>query len=773
MALNAELSGWLFDVYPDPGKGAVVWLIGKDSVRYRLTQDLPVTFYVGGETQELNRLWSQLKRSSLNFELTKRRHLFHGDLEVVAIRVAQGARQRSVFRSLHRAFPELEYFDADLALAVHYFSATHTFPLALCTLSVDERGQISAISTQDDRWSLKPKFPELRLLQLEPTGNPNKALPPAIRATLGNQTETFSTKDPRGLLQNISRLIELGDPDIIRTRFGDKWLFPYLFSIAKSSGLPFNPNRDKSQTPIQVKPSQFESYGRLVHRDQQTLLLGRAHIDPQNSMAFKDWGSLGIFETARLSNLPLQNAARRSAGGAFVGMQIAASLENGILIPIRKQQRERFKKATQLIAADNGGLIFKPIVGLHPEVAEIDFFSMYPNIMTGWNISAETVGEQGGQTRWAPGIDAPINQDRTGIVAMILKPVMEKRKAAKEILEGRADKQGYDLTYLQIAYEFLKGLGWVSYGYQGFSGNRIGSIEAHEAINAVSRDAIAQAKEAAEELGFEVLHVYVDSLFVRVEGKEAKLELLLEDIKRRTGLRADLEGIMRWVVFLPSKQNRNVPVPNCFYGVFHSGELKCRGIMARRGDTPHYITDVQLDAIRILAREVEFGKLPGLIPKVVFFFRSCHQDLVQGRVPLEHLLVSQTLSRDLQDFKVLSPAGRAARQLAADGKAIGAGQNVDFLRVKQAPFALSWHAVDETSEVDIDTDWYCEQLLRAADEVLQPLGVGKETLEAWLAGDGSYWAPEDFVHSSPMELPLLEEIRQKRRSSGRWLHISK
>src|SRR3989337_2719778 len=82
---------------------------------------------------------------------------------------------------------------------------------------------------------------------------------------------------------------------------------------------------------------------------------------------------------------------------------------------------------------------------------------------------------------------------------------------------------------------------------------------------------------------------------------------------------------------------------------------------------------------------------------------------------------------DLQDFKVLSPAGRAARQLAADGKAIGAGQNVDFLRVKQAPFALSWHAVDETSEVDIDTDWYCEQLLRAADEVLQPLGVGKET----------------------------------------------
>jgi DNA polymerase-2 len=498
-----------------------------------------------------------------------------------------------------------------------------------------------------------------------------------------------------------------------------------------------------------------------VHRDQQTLLLGRLHLDPQNSMAFKDWGPQGTYETARLSNLPIQNAARRSAGGAFVGMQVAASLENGILVPIRKQQREHFKKATQLIAADNGGVIFKPIVGLHQNVAEIDFFSMYPNIMTGWNISAETVGELDGVTRWAPGIDAPIRQDSTGIVAMILKPIMEKRRAAKDILEGRADSEGYDLAYLQTTQEFLKGLGWVSYGYQGFSGNRIGSIEAHEAINAVSRDVILKAKQAAEDFGFEVLHVYVDSLFVRVGKNESRLNSLCADIQRRTGLRIEIEGILRWVVFLPSKQNRNVPVSNCFYGVFRSGELKCRGIMARRGDTPRYIAEVQLDAIKILVRETEFEKLPTMIPKVVFFFQNCHQELVQGKVLLEHLLISQTLSRDLEDFKVLSPASRAAQQLAADGKAIGAGQNVDFLRVKQAPFALSWHAVDKTYEVELDTAWYCEQLLRAADEVLQPLGVPKEILKAWLAGDGSYWSPEDFIGSTPVELPLLEGITQK------------
>lgn len=758
--IPGELRGWLLDVYPDPGLGVVVWLVGEDGCRYRLTQHLAVTFYVGAEPPELTKLCAHLKKSSLIFKLTKRRHLFHGELEVVAIQVPQGARQRSVFRSLHRAFPQLDYFDADLALPVHYFATTKTFPLAYCSLSVNAQKRIIAIAAQDDKWSLKPKLPELRVLLLEPSGNPMQAQPASVRASFGNQTETFSTKDPRGLLQNISQLIELHDPDIIRTRYGDKWLFPFLFSVSKSSGFPFNPNRDKSQGPIQIKASQFESYGHLLHRDQQTLLLGRLHIDPQNSMAFKDWGLLGSFETARLSNLPIQNAARRSAGGAFVGMQVAASLERGILIPIHKQQRERFKKATQLITADNGGLIFKPIVGLHREVAEIDFFSMYPNIMTGWNISAETVGEIGDQTRWAPGIGVPIQQDQTGIVAAILKPIMEKRNAVKELLES-GDARGYDHAYLQTTYEFLKGLGWVSYGYQGFSGNRIGSIEAHEAINAVSRDAIAHAKEAAEDLGFEVLHVYVDSLFVRVGRSEARLGELLADIKRRTGLKADLEGILRWVVFLPSKQNQNVPVPNCFYGVFRNGELKCRGIMARRGDTPRYLEEVQLNAIGILAREMEFEKLSALVPKVVYFFKACYQDLVEGRVPLKHLIISQTLSRDLEDFKVISPAGRAALQLVEDGKAIRAGQNVEFLRIRQKPFALSWHAVDASQGVEIDTDWYCEQLLRAADEVLQPLGVPRHILQAWLAGEGSYWTPEDFVHNTPLELPLLEEIHQK------------
>ena len=766
--MATEYSGWILDVYADKGKGAVVWFICEDGRRLRFIQDLAITFYVGGDQHDLRRLCEYLTRSRLRFEYIEREHLFHGMIDVIAIPVRNGALQRSLFRKLHNVFPDLDYYNADIALPVHYFVITKTFPLAFSKIWVGGQNRISKISVQDDKWGLKPKLPErlVRKMDVEPTSSPLKSLPSSIRVTFGNQTETIGTADPAKLLKHFGELIEVYDPDIIRTRYGDAWMFPYLFSIAKTTNIPFNPNRDKSRQPLRIEANQFESYGHLVHRDQQTLLFGRLHLDPQNSMAFKDWGLLGTYETARLSNLPIQNAARRSAGGCFVGMQVTASLAKGILIPIRKEQRERFKNANQMIAADNGGVIFKPITGLHANVAEIDFFSMYPHIMTGWNISAETVGELGENTRIAPGIGAPINQDRPGIVAEVLRPILAKRALAKDLLEN-GTTAGYNKDYLQTAYEFLKGLGWVSYGYQGFSGNRIGSIEAHEAINAVSRDVVLHAKEAAEDAGFEVLHIYVDSLFARLEGHtQAQIDDLLVEIKNRTGLKVDHEGTFRWIAFLPSKQNERVPVPNCFFGVFESEELKCRGIMARRGDTPLYIAEVQMKAIRMMAVEREFSKLRHLLPLLVDFFKSHYQKLVDRQVPIEQLVISQTLSRNIEDFKVISPAGAAALQLSRQGKSVRAGQNVDFVRVKGKSNSIPLHLVGEDQQVNLDTNWYCEQLLRAADEVLSPLGVPKDVLLAWFTDQGAYWIPEDYVDNTPITWPLLEVIRRRSRISS-------
>ncbi|NIV27946.1 MAG: hypothetical protein GWN58_00110, partial [Anaerolineae bacterium] len=52
-----------------------------------------------------------------------------------------------------------------------------------------------------------------------------------------------------------------------------------------------------------------------------------------------------------------------------------------------------------------------------------------------------------------------------------------------------------------------------------------------------------------------VLHMYVDGLWVRRDGtsKVEDFQPLLEDIIEKTGLPIAMDGIYRWIAFLPSR----------------------------------------------------------------------------------------------------------------------------------------------------------------------------------------------------------------------------
>ncbi len=72
-------------------------------------------------------------------------------------------------------------------------------------------------------------------------------------------------------------------------------------------------------------------------------------------------------------------------------LQFYNAMRNDILIPWKPTLTEHPKSLGDLLTADRGGLIFEPIIGVHENVAELDFVSLYPTIMFKKNISAETV----------------------------------------------------------------------------------------------------------------------------------------------------------------------------------------------------------------------------------------------------------------------------------------------------------------------------------------------------------------------------------------------
>ena len=63
----------------------------------------------------------------------------------------------------------------------------------------------------------------------------------------------------------------------------------------------------------------------------------------------------------------------------------------GTLVLWKKNLPEDFKTAGDLLVSDRGGFIYEPKVGLHENVSEVDFASLYPSIMVVHNISPETL----------------------------------------------------------------------------------------------------------------------------------------------------------------------------------------------------------------------------------------------------------------------------------------------------------------------------------------------------------------------------------------------
>jgi DNA polymerase-2 len=287
----------------------------------------------------------------------------------------------------------------------------------------------------------------------------------------------------------------------------------------------------------------------------------------------------------------------------------------------------------------------------------------------------------------------------------------------KEIIQ-QLDDRDCQSPALKERSAALKWLLVVCFGYLGYKNARFGRIESHEAVTSISRELMLQAKEIAEDMGFTILHMYVDSLFVQRDGTREKQDFmpLLETIHAQTKIPITLDGIYRWVCFLPSKRDKRIPVPNRYYGVFQSGEVKYRGIAARRRDTPYWVKKLQLQVLDCLSQRRTLEEVNLYIPKAQGLIQKAWQDLRNGKIPLEELVITQSLSREVERYKTPSPAARAARQLLAMGKTVAPGQFMRFVFVRGKERVRAWELGVDPRTVDVEM--YRLLMERATDEIM-------------------------------------------------------
>lgn len=711
--MSDRLTGWLLDVYPN-GTNLSLWVIGQDGNRYHLQQDFSARVYAAGPAARLRRLWTWLTAQPIpvRLERTTRRDVFHGPLTLLAVEVLQPSRLDELFRNMSTAFEDLTYYDADISLPLRHAAAFDVFPLALCRFELTG-DQVTNITPLDTPWEIDPPAPPLRILTLETDCDPGHGQPQSVILSHDRVRTSLPLAETRALLVCLAAELHHYNPDILLTSWGDTWLLPWLLEASRQTSLPLPLNRDENQPVVERKEHTYFSYGQIIYRGRQVHLRGRWHLDRRNAILWNDYGLQGALEMARVTRQPAQEAARLSPGTGISSMQFVTALQHNLLIPWHKHQAETPKTAMDLLHADMGGMVYQPTVGLHRNVAGIDFVSMYPGIMVRFNISPE-VPRAASDLEPAPG--------PPGIVPLTLAPLLNKRLALKQSLLNleRHDCRRPLYQALSSAHKWLL---VTCFGYLGYKNARFGRIEAHEAVTAYGREALMRAKEAAEDLDYTILHMYVDGLWVSKPGcrTPADFEALLADITARTGLPISLDGIYRWVVFLPSRVNARVPVPNRYFGVFQDGSLKVRGIEARRHDTPPFLLEVQMKILEILAQAEDADGLKETLPLAQAYVRRQLSALRNGRVPLEKLLVAQKLSRELGEYSTPSPVARAVRQLQQAGRDARPGQKVRFLYILGDPGVHAWDLPQRPDPHRLDLARYRTLFQRAVDTVLLPV----------------------------------------------------
>jgi len=739
------ISGWLFDAYAL--NGSMIFWIKKDnsSTTIRVEdKSWNHKIYVASEKSllksviENNEILSMVKEYHFisKYELitdTKKSQVLELELKdpTYALKLAKKIEKMG-------RFGQSRLYNVDILPEQSYFYEHDVFPLMKCKVHVSN-STLNWIDNEDDVWSTEYELPLFNNIHLKVYPKTKEGRIPRFTDVIAlvsiqkgdtSKDTIYIQGSEIDILYQLVKEVEKINSDFILTEYGDSFTFPYLTHRSEINQV--NLVLDREGIPL-CKPKKdgtsYFSYGRMYFKPLATKLLGRIHIDTDNSFVLNESGLQGLYELARICRLPLHSASRASIGKCMSSLQFYNAVRNNILIPWKPTLVEHPKSLGDLLIADRGGLIFEPIIGAHEKVAELDFVSLYPTIMFKKNISAETVicnCCSHSKLRVPELLNYHICEKRRGIVPLSLEILLKKRAHYKDKRNSTTDpelKRIYDARQTALKWVLV-----TSFGYLGFNNAKFGRIDAHIAVCAFDRQIILQTVRIAESQGFKILHAIVDSIWIQKKNVvNNDYKSLKTEIENKTGFPILLEGIYKWIVFVPSKSNTILPVSNRYFGVLEDGTVKMRGIEARRHDTAEFFSNVQQGILNIMSEANSIKEVRDLMPKVRKFFQLHLELLRYKKVPINDLVLTKRISKDVDEYKNRNTVELdALLQLKHAGKSLKSGQILkyvltDYYRKNSRKRSIPVELIN--SKTVYDAKRYSELLVETCNSVTEPFGL--------------------------------------------------
>jgi DNA polymerase I len=384
--------------------------------------------------------------------------------------------------------------------------------------------------------------------------------------------------------------------------------------------------------------------------------------------------------------------------------------------------------------ADRGGFIFAPEVGIHEDVHELDFSSLYPNIICTRNVSPDVIRCDCHSDRDdVPELGYAVCDER-GYLVDVLQPIIDARDEIKAAIHREEQRENPDQDRLDELEGRSGALKWIlvaCFGYQGFSNAKFGRIECHEAINAYAREILLTTKQRLEAEGWHVVHGIVDSIWVTPdpdveEDERQDLDQLASEITEEVEIRLEHEAHYDWVAFVPQRESDVGALTKYFGKVAGDDEFKLRGIEARQRSTPPFIEAVQRECLDVL----DATRSP---EAVVNRLTSAIANLHAGDVAVDQLVERNRVSKPLEGYTQNTQNVAALKRARDQSLAINPGQDIEYVVVDDSKSSRERVALAHEEVDTYDPDYYETQLIRAVESVVSPLGWDRTDIQRELA----------------------------------------
>lgn len=370
----------------------------------------------------------------------------------------------------------------------------------------------------------------------------------------------FQVASEKEMIEEFIKIIKDNNVDIIVGYNSDNFDFPYLKDRAKLFGIDLDIGMDESDIKfIRRGYANAASFKGLIHVDlylvmrrymtleRYTLervyyeLFGEEKIDVPGDRIWEFWDNEGeeldnLFdyslddvvstlriaeqtlplnlELTRIIGQPLFDVSRMATGQQAEWFLVKQAYFDEEVVP--NKQGSNF--ADRASAEDNeGGYVREPEKGLHENLVQFDFRSLYPSIIISKNISPDVLvlGDIENEEEYniAPEHDLKFKKDPQGFIPSVIDKILQERFRIKREMKASDDET--EKKALDVQQQAIKRLANTMYGIYGFPRFRWYSFECAKAITSWGREYIKSSIKKAEEYGFYAIYADTDGFYAK------------------------------------------------------------------------------------------------------------------------------------------------------------------------------------------------------------------------------------------------------------------